>query len=156
MKSSATATALALAFGTVLAGTSLAVEFDQARFKKCSVVRADWDKANKSGTPGRRKAMKAVLDSAKTDPVIGECLSEKIQKDLALAASGSSALEGWSALLKTNTNNFNAAKDQTAANQCPASKLVIAGWNAFYNERKDVGEPINNSAQGKHKALCGG
>lgn len=154
MKSSTIA--LALAFGTVCAGTSFAVEFDQARFQKCSVVRTDWDNANKSGDPGRRKAMKAVLDSAKTDPVIGECLSEKIQKDLALAASGSSAQQGWSAVLKTNTNNFNAAKDQTATNQCPASKLVIAGWNAFYAEHKDVGEPINNSAQSKHKALCGG
>jgi hypothetical protein len=154
MKSSTIA--LALALGTVCAGTSFAVEFDQARFQKCSVVRMDWDKANKSGAPGRRKALKAVLESAKADPVITECFSEKIQKDLGIAAMGSSVQQGWAAVIKTNTYNFTAAKDQAPADQCSASKLMITGWNAFYAERKDISAVLDESAQNKHKALCGG
>jgi hypothetical protein len=31
---------------------------------------------------------------------------------------------------------------------------VIAGWNAFYAERKDISDLLDKSAQNKHKALC--
>jgi hypothetical protein len=43
---------------------------------------------------------------------------------------------------------------QAPADQCPASKLVIKGWNAFYAERKDISDLLDKSAQNKHKALC--
>ncbi len=153
MKSSACA--LAIAICAAIVGTAAAEpQHDQARIKKCSAVQMDWNKANKSGQPGRRKALKAVLESAKADPVIAECFSEKINIDLKLATLESSAQQGWSTVIKTNTNNFTAAKDQAPADQCPASRLVIAGWNAFYAERKDVGDLLDKSAQGKHKALC--
>lgn len=153
MKSAAFA--LALSFCTAVAGASVATaQFDQARFQKCSAVQINWNKANESGYPGRRKALKAVLESAKSDPVVAACFSEKIQKDLVLAAAGSSAQQGWSAVIKTNTNNFTAAKEQAPADQCPASKLVIAGWNAFYAEYRNVGELLDKLAQNKHKALC--
>jgi len=155
VKSSAFAIAFAFCTAIAATGTSLA-QFDQVRYQKCSVVRTDWDKANKSGAPGRRKALKVVLDNAKSDPVIAECFIEKIQKDLGLAAAGSSVLQGWSAVIRTNTYNFNAAKDQAPPDQCPASKLMIAGWNAFYAVRKDINAILDNSAQNKHKALCGG
>lgn len=157
MKSTALAIALALTLCTTVGGTSVAAaQFDQVRFQKCSVVQMNWNKANESGYPGRRKALKAVLESAKSDPVIAACFSEKIQKDLVLAMAGSSAQQGWAAVIKTSTNNFTAAKDQAPADQCPASKLVIAGWNAFYAQNKEVGDLLDKSAQKKHKDLCGG
>jgi hypothetical protein len=151
-----TGVALALAFCTAVAGTSVAAaQFDLARHRKCTPVWTDWDKANKSGDPGRRKALKVVLDSAKVDPVIADCFSEKIMTDLRNIARKSSVQEGWAAVLKTNTYNFNAAKSQAPSDQCPASKLVIAGWNAFYADRKDISAIVDTSAQKKHKALCG-
>ena len=153
MKSSAFALALTFCTAVAATGTALA-QFDQARYQKCSAVRMDWDKANKSGAPGRRKALKAVLENAKADPVIAECFSEKIQKDLGLAAAGSSVQQGWAAVIKTNTYNFTAAQDQAPADQCPASKLMIAGWNAFYAERRYINALLDESAQNKHKALC--
>jgi hypothetical protein len=130
-------------------------QFDLARAQKCSAVGMDWEKANKAGYPGRRKALKAVVDAAKADPVIGACFSEKIQKDLGIAAMNSSAIQGWAAVIKTSTNNLTAAQEQAAADQCPASTLVIAGWNAFYAGRRDISTAIDKSAQDKHKALCG-
>lgn len=131
-------------------------QFDLARAQKCSPVKLDWNKANKAGIPGRRKAMKLVLDAAKTDPLIGECFSEKVRDDLKLAAMDSSALQGWSAVIKVNTFNFDAAKDQAPADRCAASQLVLAGWNAFYTQWRDASTILNDAAQRRHKANCGG
>jgi hypothetical protein len=79
-----------LTFGLLTAVPAPAQQ-DAARAAKCNPVKLDWNKANAAGIPGRRKAMKAVVDAARADPVIGECLSEKIREDLVIAAYGSSA-----------------------------------------------------------------
>lgn len=130
---------------------------DLARIQKCNPVKLDWNKANAAGIPGRRKAIKAVVDAAKADPAIGECLSDKIREDLVRTAYDSSAMQGWSGLLKMNTNNFDAAKDQLSpADRCAASKLVIAGWNAFYAKWADASTIVNDAAQRRHKANCSG
>lgn len=148
----------AVPVGLALAMASTAsAQFDAARFQKCNPVKLEWNKANQAGIPGRRKAMKAVIDAAKADPVIGECLSDKIREDLTRAAYDSSAMQGWSALLRMNTNNFDAAKDQlVVADRCAASRLVIAGWNAFYANWRDASPIVNEAAQRRHRQNCGG
>lgn len=145
------------AFSTALSiPTASPAQVDPARIQKCNPVKLNWNKANEAGIPGRRKAMKAVLDAAKADPAIGACLSDKIREDLTRAAYDSSAMQGWSGLLKMNTNNFDAARDQAPADRCPASKLVIAGWNSFYTQWRDASAIVNDAAQRRHKAICGG
>jgi|GEM_PF-2623249 len=153
MKSGAFALAIAL-FVALSAPSATASPYDGMNLDKCSPVWVNWDTANKSGAPGRRKALKVVLTDAKADPEIGDCFSRKIHKDLREQAKKTSAMDGWHTLLNTNTDNFDAAKDQSPDNRCPASKLIIAGWNAFYAERQDVNAIVNESARNKHKALC--
>lgn len=157
MKSAALAVSVALATtlcAALSAPSATASPYDGINLDKCWPVFENWDTANKSGAPGRRKALKVVLTDAKADPEIGDCFSRKIHKDLGERAKKTSAMDGWHTLLNTNTDNFDAAKDQSPDNRCTASKLIIAGWNAFYAERKDVNAIVNESAQNKHKALC--
>ena len=121
----------------------------------CSSFPAAWSRARDKGPALRSQTLKSAMDALDAgNQQLGPCMAADFKKHYLLIAAQSSAADGFAKVINEIRQNLNTVRSLPAAQQCPAAKLFVEGWNQFRRDRDDVPEFIHGAMSREHTKLC--